>query len=348
VNVIYRAVDSTSSDYGSQASAACSTFTQDHPVPVVLDFIFGNRVGMASCLAKHGIADFGMGTTDTVADNSVGLFASPNWITSTRRYPAVLAGLHATGYLTAMNKIGVLVESCPYLQRAYQRAVVPEISRLGLDLADTEGIDCTTGFSSAGPASASVQSAVLRFRSHGVDRVLMVSDYEQVTLLLMANYAESQGWRPGYLLSSAAQTEVMRANIPSGQWPQLRGVGWSPGLDTDDPHHPLPAVDQRCLDLIHAGGVTVTGWQNIFVATSECSDLFFLQAALQRSRGDARGAALMSGVESLGSSFDSPGLVDGHTGFGPGRRDGPTSAAPFGYVAACTCMAYTGHPIAVT
>lgn len=342
----FYAVDSTSSDYSTQANAACAHFTQDVRVPVVLDLGFGNKFGMASCLAGKGVADFGLGTSDTVADNAVGLFAAPSSLSSTRRYPAVLVGLHNTGYLTSHNKIGVLVESCPDLQRAYQQAVVPTISRLGLVLADTETIDCTAGFSSAGPASASVQSAALRFRSRGVDRLLMVSDFEQVTLLLLANEAESQGWRPGFMLSSTAQTEVMRSNIASGQWPQLHGIGWSPGVDVDDPHQPLSAADQRCLGLIKAGGIVVSGWQNTYVATTVCAEVFFLEAALNGSAGDAQGRALMASVRGLGSSFTAPGIVQGRTFFGPSRYDGPAAVEPFGYVAACSCLKYVGSSFA--
>ena len=341
LKVDYYTVDATSSDYSSQAAAACAKFTQDDPVPVVLDFAFGNQFGMAQCLAQHGVADFGSGTADAVADNAVGLFASPNWMTSTRRYPAVLNGLYKTGYLTSNNKIGVLLENCPSLQRAYHQAVVPAISRLHLTLVDTEELDCTSGFSSAGPASAAIQSSVLRFRSHGVDRLLMVSNYEQVMLLLMANDAESQSWRPGYMLSSSAQTEVMRANIPSGQWPQLRGVGWAPGLDIDDPHQPLAAPDQHCLELLASGGIRVSGWQNTYVATTECSDVLFLGAALHGSGGNARGSALLSAVAALGARFVAPGIVAGRTFFGPSRRDGPAAVAPFAYVTACKCLRYT-------
>ena len=347
IAVDYYAIDATSSDYSTQANAACANFTQDHRVPVVLDFSFGTRFGMAGCLARFGVADFGIGTSDTVADDSAGLFAAPDWVTSSRRYLAVIAGLHATGYLTARNRIGVLLEDCGYLQRAYQQTVAPEISQLDLTLADVETFSCTTGFSSAGPASASVSSAILHFRSDGVDRVLLVSDYEQVALLLLANQAESQGWRPGYMLSSAAETEVVRADLPSGQWPQLHGIGWSPGLDIDDPHQPLPPADQRCLDLIKVGGVIVSGWQNTFTATASCAQVFFLGAALQQSGGDVSGRALMAAVDSLGTSFVAPGTVDGRTSFGTTHRDGPAAEAPFGYVTSCTCMKYTGSPFAV-
>jgi hypothetical protein len=346
--VEYHPVDATSSDYSSQADAACATFTQDKPVAVVVDFTFGTRYGMAACLAKRGVADFGLGTTDTVADNAAGLFAAPAWMTSSRRYRAVIDGLHDSGYLAATNKIGILLEDCGYLRRAYQQSVVPEISRRRLVLADTQTVACTAGFSSAGPAAAAISSAALRLRSSGVDRVLIVSDYEQVMIMLLANHAESQGWHPGYMLSSNAQTEVVRADIASGQWPQLHGVGWSPGLDIDDPHQPLAAADQRCLDLIKEGGVSVSGWQNVYVATAECAHFLFLGAALERSAGDAQGRALMTAIGSLGAGFVSPSVVGASTFFAPDRHDGPAAAAPFGYVAACDCLRYTGPSFAVS
>ncbi|HVX70664.1 MAG TPA: hypothetical protein VHA79_13345 [Mycobacteriales bacterium] len=346
VSVSYFASNSTLSNYSTQAQAACAHFTEDGHVPVVLDVAYGNKFGMAECLARHGVADFGLGTSDTVGDNKVGLYASPVWMSSTRRYPAVLKVLHSTGYLTSKNKIGVLLEDCPDLHRAYDAAVRPEIARLHLVLADTAQIGCTSGFASAGPAAAATQAAVLRFRSRGVDRVLIVSDFEQVALELLANAAASQGWHPGWMLSSAAETEVMRPNISKTQWPQLHGVGWSPRLDTDDPHQAVTPPDRRCLKLIKKGGVTVSGLQNTYIATTECSTLFFLGAALEASRGDARGSALMAAVESLGSSFSSPAVLDGRTFFGPDRRDGPAAVAPFAYVAQCRCLRYTGKPVA--
>jgi hypothetical protein len=348
LSVNYFASDSTLSNYNTQAQAACAHFTEDAHIPVVLDVAYGNKFGMAECLARHGVADFGLGTSDAVGDNKVGLYASPVWMSSTRRYPAVLDVLHSTGYLTSKNKIGVLLENCPDLDRAYNSAVRPEISRLHLVLADTAQIGCTSGFASAGPAAAATQAAVLRFRSSGVDRVLIVSDFEQVALELFANAAASQGWRPGWMLSSAAETEVMRPNISKTQWPQLHGAGWSPRLDTDDPHQRATSADRRCLDLIKKGGIRVTGLQNTYIATTECSTVFFLGAALQASGGDARGSALMAAVDSLGSSFSSPAVLDGRTFFGPDRHDGPAAVAPFAFVAQCRCLKYTGKPVAVS
>jgi hypothetical protein len=104
----------------------------------------------------------------------------------------------------------------------------------------------------------------------------------------------------------------------------------------------------RCLGPIKRGGVTVSGWQNIYVATTECRDIFFLDATLLKSGANAQGSALMAAVGALGTSFVAPGIVEGRTSFGPSRRDGPAVAAPFGYVADYCCLKYTGAAFTVS
>jgi hypothetical protein len=175
----------------------------------------------------------------------------------------------------------------------------------------------------------------------------MVSDYEQVVLELFAPQAESQGYRPGYLLSSQAQTSVMRPNLPSGQWPQLHGVGYARGVDIDDPRTPLPSVDRQCLSLLRAGGATTTGWQDTYVATAICNPFLLLQHALRLTNGDAQGRALAQAIASLGTTFAAAGTVDGRTRFGQGRTDGPDTAAPFSFVQDCSCLRYTGSAVRV-
>jgi hypothetical protein len=124
-------------------------------------------------------------------------------------------------------------------------------------------------------------------------------------------------------------------------------MGWTPGLDVDDPHQPLPAQDRRCLALVRSGGVTVASWQDTYVATTECALLMLLGAALQQTGGDARGSVVISAIGRLGSRFSAPGVVGSRTLFGPGRHDGPGAVAHFAYVPSCTCLRYVGAPVPV-
>jgi len=346
VELVYRSWDATSSNYSNDAAAACAYFTQDDPVHVVIDLGLGLHYGMQECLAKRGVADIGP-PSDDVATSAAKLFATPNSVTSSRRYRGVVQGLAATGYLNKTSRIGVVLENCADLARAYERSVLPALAQHGLKQVTSSTVDCTQGFTSAGPAASALQGAVLKFNSAGVDRVLFVSDFEQVALMLFANQAESQGYRPGYALSGLAAAAITRANIPSGQWPQLHGVGHFPYADTDDPGTaPLPA-ERHCLQLLKDGGMTVRTWTDRALAAQMCNNVLLISAAVHARQGDVSGASIAAGIETLGSRFAVAGLVSTATSFSSTRRDGPSQLAVFQYVAACSCSRYSGRPFAV-
>jgi hypothetical protein len=348
IEPVFQAMDANSSDYTTQASAACARFTQDNPVALVFDYALHIRYGLGACLAKKGIPHLASTAADETQGDALPSFATPGSMTTDRQYRAVLTGLARTNYVTSENRIGVLLEDCPHLRRVLDQTVKPTMSTLKLQLANTQTFDCAAGFSSAAPAASAMQAAVLAFRSADVDRVLMVSDYEQVALLLFGPQAESQSYRPGYMLSSQAQTSVMRANLPRGQWPQLQGVGYARGVDIDDPRTQLPGTDKRCLSLLQAGGGSARGWQDTYVATATCNPFLLLEQALRATKGNTQGVAVAQAIRSLGTSFVAAGTVDGRTRFGDKRMDGPENAAPFGFVADCSCMRYTGSPAQVS
>jgi ABC-type branched-subunit amino acid transport system substrate-binding protein len=346
IEIVYRSWDASSSNYSNEAAASCAYFTQDAPVPVVIDLGFGLHYGMQACLGKKGEATLGP-PSDDAATSAARLFATPNYVTSSRRYRAVVQGLSDTGYLTQKSRIGVVLENCPDLSRAFQQSVRPALTQRGLHLVTTYDMDCTQGFASAGPAASAIQGAVLNFRSNNVDRVLLVSDFEQIALMLFGNQAESQGYRPGYALSSLASAAITRANIPQGQWPQLHGVGSFPYSDIDDPHAAPTPVEKHCLQLIKSGGVNVTSWADRAIAAQMCNNLLLVSASVTQQRGADSGTAIAAGIERLGQSFSVAGLVTGGTLFSSTRRDGPRDGSVFQYVPSCGCSRYSGRPFAL-
>lgn len=331
------------SDYSTDAATACATFTQDHHVSLVLDTAFGTIGGFRDCLQKAGVVDI---TTQDEGDRTISaqavLHANTASMNVDRSYAAVLLGMTATGYLTKSNQLGLIVEGCPEGNNAYSHTLLPLIKRLGLKAPKEEQIACTTGFASAGPAAPAINNAILAFRQAGVDRVLFVSYNEAVILLLFANDADSQRYYPGYLLSSGGEAEALRSNIPSGQWPQLHGVGNQPFVDTDGA---VPnAVDKRCDRLVRAGGVTPASYLDEVFVYSECAPFLLLEAALAKTNGHATARDVMAGINSLGSSFADPGVVGASASYTSAKHDGPDMVQVFGYVASCQCMRYFGAP----
>jgi len=335
--------NSQSNDWSSDANAACARFTQDNHVAVVIDNAFGTIGGFRDCLQRKGVLVIGNGPDgDDVSSVAARLHANTYNMTTDRAYVAVLDGLSATGYLTAASRAGVIVESCPETTRAWSRSVEPRLARLVRTAPQVATISCTRGFSDAGAAASAVSNDVLRFRSAGVDRVMFVSDNESVLLLLFASAAASQSYSPGYLLSSAAQAQALRSQLPASQQPQLHGVGQLPFGDTDGA--PLRPVDVRCRDLAHAGGVSPASYADYGVVMFECGPLLLLDAALRASHGVATAGALVSAIDGLGEAFQGPGLVGGATAFSSSRHDGPDQVRVFAYQAGCTCMRYTSAP----
>lgn len=345
---VYFGWDTSSGNYSADAAAACEAFTEDHHVEVVLDSVFGTAGGFGRCLQGRGVLHL---TSTTEGDRSSSqqrsLHANTHVMDDDRTYGAVVTHLAGTGYLGKANRLGVLIEQCPNEQAAYSRTVAPLVRRLGLRPAVVRQVECTTGFTSAGPASAAVSAAVLAFRDADVDRVMLMSDYETVALLLFANAASSQGYRPGYLLSSNAQAEATRGSLPEDQWPQLRGVGGSVAGDVSMQGIRASAVEARCLALVRAGGLAPATQNDHAYVYRQCGLLLLLETALEHTAGISRPQVLMNAITSLGMAFTAPGIVAGATRFAPGHLDGPRAVRVFGYDGTCQCLRYKGKALPV-
>lgn len=341
ITAVTYAFNSQDANYSTAASAACAKFTQDNHVSVVLDLAFGTTGGFAECLRKAGVYSV---TTQSEGDatESQQNDLHANVVTSTidRSYAAVLKYSAADGYLAPSDQLGIVLEDCPDNRRAYASTLSPLIAQLKLKPPKVERVACTTGFASAGAAATALSSALLAFRQAKVDRIMFVSYYESVLLLLFAPGAATQHFRPGYLLSSSAQPVVLMKSIPRSEWPGLRGVGNAPFNDTSNASP--TAADTRCLDLARAGGAAAALDADRDLILAQCGPFLLLDTLLQKTRGHADAKGLAAAVAGLGTGFAAPGLVDGSTDFSGNRHDGPASVRAFGFRPACQCIEYTG------
>ena len=332
------------SNFSTDAAEACAKFTQDNHVSVVLDGGFGTIGGFRDCLQKHGVLDITEAVEDDRADSQRATLHDNTFsLTPDRAYSATLNGLTSTGYLTKNSQLGIIVEQCPSDLAAYNKTIKPLIARLGMKAPLERTIECTTGFESAGNDAAPISSAVLAFRQGNVDRVMFVSDYETVVLLLFANAASAQDYEPGYALTSQAQAEYIRQNLSDNrQWPLLNGVGWSPSFDVADAHVAPTPAERRCLQLAGAGGLQPASYLSQGLLYYGCGPFLLLEAALLRTSGASSAQLLQGAVNGFGSSFASPGIIGGGTTFSSSRRDGPDLVRVFGYDAKCQCIQYRG------
>ncbi|HEU5035158.1 MAG TPA: hypothetical protein VFT62_10460 [Mycobacteriales bacterium] len=334
--------------WSTAASAACAKFTQDNHVSVVLDEAFGTVGGFRDCLQKAGVFDITNQTVgDAVASANAPLYAGVGALTLDRAYAAVLTQEVRSGYLGKTNHLGIVLEGCPDNQRAYARTLGPLVKRLGLappKLVTFDCVDSTAGGAAQGQAA--ISNAILRFRQPPtVDRVMFVSAQESAVLLLFGASAQSQNYHPGYLLSSNAQAHLFTeggSGFPSPQLPQLHGVGNSPYTDISAAR--ATATDARCLALIRPIGINPGNYDDRGQAVFTCGPFLLLEAALQRTRGDASASGLAAAVAGLGNAFAAPDVLAGSTSYSSSRRDGGDLVQTFGYVSSCRCIRYSGQP----
>ena len=337
-------IDVSSTNYDSQAMAACASFTQDHHVAVVLSFDASfYSEPFTECVAKAHVPEI------TLLDGGAGAatFAryptllSPMAPTVERRFGALVSGLTSNGFLSKAHKVGLVVEDCPQNQSAASSVIEPGLAKRGISVTRRD-VGCVHGFGDAATFIAAVQGTVLPLRAAGVDRVVFVSGFEQVAVQFFEKQAASQGWAPSYGVTSSAGTGYNDVQLSNEALARVQGVGWHPLKDVTVMPTPNTAV-RRCTSLFRSYA-PATQRANINASYPVCDAFFFLEAGLKSSLGHSDLQTLVGSLRGLGSSWLSPTALGGATVFGPRRADGPQLFAPFAFVPSCSCFRYTKAP----
>ena len=344
---VYAETNTASSNWESDYQAACATFTQDNRVDVVLGSSFAYFVSFESCLAKAGIPH--LTNSSNVADNTelsrFPLLRALIVPTIDKRSLAKLQGAMNTGFLTPANKLGVITDSCPGTQRAWNTVVRPFLARHHIVVAKTADEGCSDGYNgSFSSAGAAVSNALLSFRSAGVDRITFITVSESGTMLVMTQGASSQNYYPGWIISSLAQTSILEGQAPAEQMKNTRLYGWLPSQDVTPGYYDRPnAAQRRCYGYLKSAGITPTSPADFSYAQSICEALFSYEAALVKAGGVIAGQPLVQALDSLGTSYQSVFDLDGAALFSPLRRnDVPRLYREAVWVSSCSCFNYRG------
>jgi hypothetical protein len=347
ITPIVATTDTATADWSTDYSAACAKFTQDNKVAAVLGYTFAFLDSFESCLSKAGVVhlDDAYNVGDEYDFRQYPLhfgLANPSF---DRHYLAQLEGPVATGYITKANKLGVLLSACPYDQRGWNAEGAPYIKAHGLDVVDTETLSCVGGANDDGAAVAQITSAVLKFRSARVDRIIA----EGVPVALFGITAEVQGWRPGYVVTSWTGGAVLEGTglMPAAQEANVHGFGWFPIVDVGAAHAPpLNANQQRCISLYRSEGLVPRQYSDYVTMYTFCDAMFLYEAALRVTNGNSNGALIAGAVEGMGTSYTSVTTLQAT--FGPAQHDAPTLARPWGWTPSCSCYTYQGPAVPIS
>jgi len=342
VEPVYVELRSSSSNVSSDLAGACSTFTQDHHVAVVLSTTGFFDEGFTQCLARARVplvaSDYALG--DGQALRAASTLIAPSTLTTDERSSLLLQRFASTGRLTRASRLGVVVEGCSYTQRTYDRTVAPLAKQLGLTIAGHEETRCFQGIQDLGGQAAELQSVVLQFQSSQVTDVLFVTGgMEGNLMLLFATAAESQQYHPHYALTSGVSAVIQEGNPPVAQLQNAAGLGWLPDIDSDRTRPTRPAQLQ-CLGDLRRGGMSPVSAADRLYGFTACDSVSLLAAALRLTSGSAAG--LVGAMSSLGRGFVAASTYGGATDFSSGRRTGASTGRVFAWQTGCGCFDYTG------
>jgi hypothetical protein len=182
-------------------------------------------------------------------------------------------------------------------------------------------------------------SAVLHFKAKGVTRVQFV-DVSGLIAIQFLQHAESQQFRPRYVMTSANSLAAVVASAPRAQLHGSIGIGWMPSLDVDTAHDPgrsRPAT--LCLDVVHKAGYATADRISEALALWTCESMLFFRDAMSKAP-QLSASGLAEGAAALGNSYV-PATTFA-TRFARGRYDGASAIRPLGYDDGCGCFVYTG------
>jgi hypothetical protein len=344
IKVVYANTDTGSNNWETDFAAACASFTQDNKVDVVLGYVFNYFSSFESCLAKRGIPH--LTTSFNIPDRQelrpYPLLLAMSTPTIDRRGLLKLRGASADGVMTSRSKVGVLSDTCPGTQQSLSRTFLPEARRLGLQVVKSIAIGCTNGNGDNGRAVSELQSAELQFASSGVDTVVFHSVSEGPALLLFSLNADSQGYRPTYVVSSLANLDSLKSYLPRGQIGNIHGYGWMANQDIPPSTYPKPNASQRrCLGMLAAKSIRPATSPDFAFAYNICESLFSYERALTARAGDSSGVGVISAIRAFGPRVESVINNEGST-FGPQLLDAVRGYRHVVYVPARSGFTYTG------
>jgi ABC-type branched-subunit amino acid transport system substrate-binding protein len=356
IKPVFHSISLASSDPEGEQAAACSTFTQDNKVRLVIDAGPFQRPSLRDCLAKAGVVNVvtGLGREQEKTFERQPFLAHPVSLSLERRARVTAEGVASQGFLrtdrdgkplTAANpvKLGVVTFEQSDYANAYESALAPAFKKAGKE------VDEVFYLGNATPADTArdINAAVLRFAGLGITHVVFFASNGSVPAFFM-NGASSQGYEPRYGLTSNDTPQVLPSNIadPKGQLHGSIGVGWLPGVDSVDGNKPGVAPPQQaaCLKLMREGGLQGSDANSRTQLALVCDAWSFSRMAYDAG-GDVAPAAFVAGENRLGTSFRSASVIA--TRFAPDKHDGVGAVRRLAFDDSCTCFRYTSGPQAV-
>jgi hypothetical protein len=327
-------------DSNTQDQSACAHWTQDNKVFA----IDGGDDILNACASKAGALILGDGSATQATYRQYPNLVDPDGTALDRMGNVEVNGLFKAGYFT--GKLGLVTWDDPEYRATIQNGYLPALSAHHITPDQIVYISVPQAIGAVSDMTAAVSSAVTKFKSLGIDHVMIqdgpagVWGGDGLTLEWM-DQAKSQDYYPRY---GANPLNNPGASInPSDEMNKELAVDDADyDASYDQGWHPNQAR-ALCYKIEADAGYPVksSNPNDEAAAAGSCDGIFFLQAVLNRVP-QVSISDFVQQTQQLGTSFASS-LIYG-TKFLPGRRDGGDEFRTEEYFSSCSCLQYQSSP----
>ncbi|MGH9188335.1 MAG: hypothetical protein ACRD0U_21420 [Acidimicrobiales bacterium] len=329
---------------------ACTLWTQDRPVLAGLN---AGSDTLKACLAGRGVPQIYENVFSDADDRTFQEFPTyfalnaPELGATAR---ALANGLVEEGFFAPAGDqlapcprpvcTGVITFDTEPRRRAVEGVLRPTLEAAGQSLDEVAYVKYPVTSAELAEAAASFPGIVLRFKSRGVNRVLIYSDEGGGLAIFFPRTAATQNYHPRYALTSASAPQAL---VDAGvvDPAELRGaiaVGWNPMGDLREQDAVPGPGFEPCIALMEADGANPRNSINdLVISLKTCDGFNFLAAALRAGLPDITAASAVAGAEAQ-SAF--PTALSYATTIAPGRHSGTSAVRHSAFDESCTCFRY--------
>lgn len=326
-------------DSSTQDQSSCAFWTQDHKVAAMYTT---SHVILDQCAEKSGA--LAIDTGGAVDFSQFPHLVDPDSIELNRLGAVTTTGLYRSHYFT--GKLGLVTWDDPSYKAAISKGYLPTLAKYGIKVWQTAYINVPQTLGAIGDMSAAVSSAVTKFRTLGIDHVIIQDGPAGVwagtgLTLEWMNQAKSQNYYPRYgqNVDNSPGWDV----LPADQMNNAIAVDQSDYDSKYDKGWHTNQNRQQCFKIqadagypVHSNNANDEG-----IAGQLCDIIFLLQKAMN-TVSVISNDNLVQAVTGFGKSLGSA-VVYGNNFF-PGRRDGGDMVRNEIYKQSCQCLQYLGQP----
>jgi len=326
-------------DASTQDQSACAHWTQDNKV---FSIYTATETILDACMEKEGGIPIGQGPITTY--QQFPHLVNPDDTRLDRLGAVTVNGLYRAHYFT--GKLGLVTWDDPLYRYTIAHGYLPALQSHGLTPTQTAYISVPQQIGALGDMTAAVSSTITKFRSLGIDHVIIqdgpagVWSGTGLTFEWM-NQADSQHYYPRY--GQNAENSPGWDVLPADQMDHALAIN---DVDVDpkfDVGWHTNRARQLCFTIQAKAGLPVSSSNenDEGIAAVACDIVFFLQRTLN-SLSFVNADNFIRAVAGFNTSFQSA-LIYGTKMF-PGRRDGGDMMRTEEYYASCKCLKFQGQP----